>query len=133
MGDERGSLAVWTALVMPAFILCVGLGVDLSGHAAAEQEARAVAQEAARAGGQYLLVAGGRARPDVVRAERAAIGYVAATSLTGNASAQADGRITVIVTGRHPTQFLSMIGINTLPLSATGTAQVVSVIAGNEE
>lgn len=133
MHNERGSLAVWTALVVPAFILCVGLGVDLSGHAAAEQEARAVAQEAARAGGQYLLIVEGRARPDVVRAERAADAYVAATSLMSSASASADGRISVSVTGSHPTQFLSMIGINTLPLSATGTAQVVSVIAGNEE
>lgn len=133
MTDERGSLAVWTALVMPAFILCVGLGVDLSGHAAAEQEARAVAQEAARAGGQYLLVDQGRVRPDTARAERAANGYVAATSLTSTASAGTDGRITVTVSGRHPTQFLSMIGINTLPVTATGTARVVSVIAGNEE
>ncbi len=118
---------------MPAFILCVGLGVDLSGHAAAEQEARAVAQEAARAGGQYLLVVDGRARPDIVRAERAAADYVAATALTGLASARTDGRITVDVTGLYPTRFLSMIGINTLPLSATGTARIVSVIAGNEE
>lgn len=126
-------MAVWTALVMPAFVLCVGLGVDLSGHATAEQEARAVAQEAARAGGQYLVVADGRARPDIVRAERAANIYVAATSLAGNALARSDGRITVTVTGRHPTRFLSMIGVDSLPLSATGTAQVVSVIAGNEE
>ena len=133
MTDERGSLAVWTALVMPAFILCVGLGVDLSGHAAAEQETRAVAQEAARAGGQYLLVVDGRARPDIVRAERAANDYVAATAFTSRASAQTDGRITVTVSGRHPTRFLSMIGITTLPLSATGTARIVSVIAGNEE
>ena len=133
MRDERGSLAVWTALVMPAFILCVGLGVDLSAHASAEQEARAVAQEAARAGGQYLSVVNGRARPDTFRAERAAAAYVAASSLSGTASAGPDGSITVRVTGDHPTRFLSMIGINTLPVSATGAAQIVSVIAGNEE
>lgn len=133
MSDERGSLAVWTALVMPAFILCVGLGVDFSSHAVAEQEARAVAQEAARAGGQYLTVQGGRARPDVSRAERAATDYLAASSLSGTASASADGLITVRVTGEYDTRFLSMIGINALPLSATGSARVVSVIAGNEE
>ena len=133
MSDERGSLAVWTALVMPAFILCVGLGVDFSSHAAAEQEARAVAQEAARAGGQYLSVRDGRARPDAVRAERAATDYLAASSLAGSASVSSDGTITVRVAGTHPTRFLSMIGINSLPVSATGTAQVVSVIAGNEE
>lgn len=133
MHNERGSLAVWTALVMPAFILCVGLGVDFAGHASAAQEARAVAQEAARAGGQYLLVVDGRARPDPWRAERAANAYVAASSLSGSAVARADGVITVQVSGQYATQFLGMIGINTLPLHATGTARVVSVIAGNEE
>lgn len=131
--SERGSIAVWTAVVMPAFILCVGLGVDFTGHATAEQEARAVAQEAARAGGQYLLVRDGRARPDSHRAEIAANAYVAASSLSGRAHAAADGVITVQVSGQYDTQFLSMIGINALPLSATGTASVVSVIAGNEE
>ena len=50
MRDERGvSLSVWTAVAMPAFIVAVGLGVDFSGHAAAEQEARAIAGQAARA------------------------------------------------------------------------------------
>lgn len=133
MHQDRGSLAVWTALVMPAFILCVGLGVDFAGHASAEQEARAVAQEAARAGGQYLLVSDGRARPDIHRAERAGNDYVAASSLSGSTVARADGVITVEVSGRYATQFLGMIGVNTLPLHATGTARVVSVIAGNEE
>ena len=50
MRDERGvSLSVWTAVAMPAFIVAVGLGVDFSGHAAAEQEAREVRQAAAAA------------------------------------------------------------------------------------
>lgn len=133
MHDERGSLAVWTAVVMPAFILCVGLGVDFAGHATAEQEARAVAQEAARAGGQYLAVRDGRARPDVRRAESAAHDYVAASSLSGTAHAGVDGEINVVVSGRYTTQFLGMIGIDALPLNATGTARVISVIAGNEE
>lgn len=131
--DERGSLAVWTAMVMPAFILCVGLGVDLSSHATAEQEARALAQEAARAGGQYLVVVDGRARPDTGRAEQAARAYLAASSFSGIVTAGSDGVITVAIRGTHPTRFLSIIGINSLPVSATGSARVVSVIDGNEE
>lgn len=118
---------------MPAFILCIGLGVDFSGHATAEQEARAVAQEAARAGGQYLIVVDGRARPDIRRAELAATTYIRGASLEGSATAGADGQVSVLVSGAYPTQFLSMIGVNTLPLSATGSARVVSVIAGKEE
>lgn len=133
MRDERGSLATWTALVMPAFILCVGLGVDFAGHATAEQEARAVAGEAARAGGQYLEVRDGRAHPDTHRAERAAQDFVAASLLSGSVVVGADGTVTVHVQGEYPTQFLGMIGIDVLPLRAVGSARVVSVIAGNEE
>lgn len=120
-------------MVMPAFIVCVGLGVDFAGHASAEQEARAVAQEAARAGGQYLVLSGGRARPDIHHAQRAANSYLAASSLSGNVVVGTGGDITVEVSGRYPTQFLGMIGINSLPLHATGSAHVVSVIDGNEE
>lgn len=132
MRDERGSLATWMALVMPAFILCVGLGVDFAGHATAQQGARAVAGEAARAGGQYLEIRDGRARPDKHRAERAARDFLAASSLSGSVVV-GEGTLTVDVQGEYPTQFLGMIGINVLPLRATGTARVVSVIAGNEE
>ncbi|MDO5736301.1 MAG: pilus assembly protein TadG-related protein [Propionibacteriaceae bacterium] len=124
---------MWTAMVMPAFILCVGLGVDFAGHTTAEQEARAVAQEAARAGGQYLIVSGGRAQPDIRRAERAASAYVAASALAGSAVARPDGFITVEVSGEYATLFLGMIGVTTLPVHASGTARVVSVIDGNEE
>lgn len=133
MRDQRGSLATWTAVVMPAFILCVGLGVDFAGHATAEQEARAVAQEAARAGGQYLEVRDGRARPDRPRAERAARAFVAATHFSSAVRVGSNGTITVRVEGTYPTQFLGMIGIDALPVQATGHAQVFSVIAGNEE
>ncbi len=133
MHTHRGSLATWTALVMPAFILCVGLGVDFAGHATAEQEARSVANQAARAGGQYLELRDGRARPDPFRAERAAHDFVAATSLSCDVVVGGNGTITVRVRGEYPTQFLSMIGITALPLNATGIARVVSVIAGNEE
>lgn len=133
MHDERGSIATWTALVLPAFILCVGLGVDFAGHATAQQEARGVANEAARSGGQYLEVRDGRARPDRYRAERAAHDYVAASALSSTVTVSADGLISVQVRGYYTTQFLGMIGVNTLPLNATGNARIVSVIDGNEE
>ena len=133
MKDEKGALATWTALVLPAFILCVGLGVDFSGHATSQQEARSIANEAARAGGQYLEVRDGRARPDKYRAEQAANDYVAASSFTSTVTVSADGLISVRVRGEYTTQFLGMIGVDTLPLRATGNARVVSVIDGNEE
>lgn len=129
---ERGAISVWVSVALVAFMICVGMGVDFSGHATAEQEARAVAAEAARAGGQFLLVQpGSRPRPDVAAATRAARAYVAASDFSGTSTVQA-GTIRVSVTGSYQCQFLSIIGINTLPLHGEGAATVTAVIAGEE-
>ena len=64
--DQRGlALSVWTSVSLPAFILMVGLGVDFAGHAAAEQEARAVASQAARAATHELRITPDGATLDV--------------------------------------------------------------------
>ena len=44
---ERGAITVWTAVVLIAFVLIVGIGVDFAGHTRATQEARSIAAEAA--------------------------------------------------------------------------------------
>lgn len=132
-GCERGALAVWAALVIPAFLLLVGLGVDLAGHAAAQQDARAVAAEAARSGGQYLTITPGlRATPDAARAKRAAEAYVASSAYTGSASIEADGRIVVQVNGAYDTVFLGIIGVDQLPVEGTAAARSTSVLDGQE-
>lgn len=128
--DERGSIAVWASVSMVAFIVSVGLGVDFSGHAAAEQEARAVAAEAARAGGQYLESGPGTSPvPNVRMASRAATAYVEASDYTGAVSLDA-GTITVRVTGSYETLFLGIIGINSLPLDGVGAASINPVVDG---
>lgn len=128
--DERGALAVWASIVLVAFVLVLGIGVDSAGHARAEQEARAVAAEAARAGGQHLLVSDGTAPgSSSFRAEAAARDYAAASNLTALVSV-GSGTITVEVSGNHQTSFLGFIGINTLPVRATGSATVTHVVTG---
>ncbi|TRY17467.1 pilus assembly protein [Tessaracoccus rhinocerotis] len=129
---ERGSIAVWAAMVIPAFVIIVGLGVDFAGHAAAEQSARAVAAEAARAGGQYLHAGpGSRPEPNTSNARQAATAYVEASDLTGTVSLDA-GVITVRVTGRYETLFLGIMGVNELPIHGRGAASVHTVVDGAE-
>lgn len=128
--DERGALAVWASIVLVAFVLVLGVGVDFAGHARAEQEARAVAAEAARAGGQHLLVSDGTVPgASSFRAEAAARDYAAASSFTATVSV-GSGAITVEVTGSHRTAFLGIIGIDTLPVRGSGSATVAHVVAG---
>lgn len=116
---------------MVAFILCVGLGVDLAGHATAQQRARAVAAEAARAGGQYLVLApGSRPGADIPRAVRAADAYVASSGFTGTTTAEA-GELRVRVAGVYETLFLGIMGVESLPLSGESAAAIVPVVGGN--
>ncbi|AQP48512.1 hypothetical protein BW730_14350 [Tessaracoccus aquimaris] len=130
---ERGMVSVWVAVAMVAFIVIVGLGVDFAGHAAASQDARGVAAEAARAGGQHLTMDSGRARPDVNGAIRAANAYVAGSPYSGSTNVRGGDTVTVTVTGRYSTQFLSIIGIDALALNETGSATVTSVLGGTQQ
>lgn len=131
-GNERGALAVWTSVALVAFILCVGLGVDLAGHAAAEQEARAVANQAARAGGQDIeLTAGGTprlARTAVGTAER----YFSTSGYSGTASIEA-GNVQVRIQGSYETTFLGIIGVDVLRVQAQAVADPILVVGGEPQ
>ena len=130
---ERGMVSVWVSVAMVAFIVTIGIGVDFAGHAGAAQDARAVANEAARAGGQQLTLDSGRARPNVHAAITAANAYVAASPFTGSTSIRGGDTITVTATGTYDCLFLSIIGITTLRVEETGTAEVKSVLGGTEQ
>lgn len=129
--DERGlSLAVWTTLAMPAFVLAVGLGVDFAGHATAEQDCRAVAREAARSAGQQVGVTlDGTPHLDVPMARAAAASRLAAGGYTG--TVEIDGStITVTAAGEYRTVFLGMIGVDALGVDGRGTAEVARTFEG---
>lgn len=128
--DERGAIAAWASIAIVAFVIIVGAGVDFAGHARTEQRARAVAAEAARSGGQYLVVGTGlRPRADVGRAVAAAENYAAASEFSASTTVEA-GVIRVTVQGAHVTAFLGIIGIDSLPVSATAAASVTTVVGG---
>ena len=128
---ERGlSLSVWTAVALPAFIVAAGLGVDFSGHAAAEQSARSIAGQAARAGSSEVELTSNGVRLNASSAKRTAqrfveaAGYSAAVSLPGGTSVE------VRASGAYKTRFLGLIGIHSLAFDATSTARAVTVLDG---
>lgn len=127
---ERGVASVWTAVAMLAFIIVIGIGVDFAGHASMSQDARAVADEAARTGGQRIQVVSGHAKVDVQGAVSAARAYVKASAYSGSAHVLGGTVIEVRVFGEYQCQFLSIIGIDTLPVKATGAADLTSVVSG---
>ena len=130
---ERGAVAVWVAMLMPALLIAVGLGVDLAGHAAAEQELRSVALEAARRGCQELAVEdGGRKSMDVHAGRRAAERRLAAAGVAGQVTVSPDGRVGIRAEGSYDTLFLGVIGIDAIRTSGTAEADPRTVVGGQQ-
>jgi len=133
-GHDRGSVSLWAALSAFCMIVIVGIAVDFGGQAVAEQRARTVAAQAARAAGQELqldaVARAGTAQTDTGRAVAAATSFLSQAGQTGTASVSGT-TISVTVTGSYQCVFLSIIGIATLPVSGTSTAEVVRVYEGS--
>lgn len=134
--DERGlALSVWLATAIVGLIVVIGIGIDFSGHARAEQHARHLAGQAARAAGQEVHFAEGKSLPKInlVAARREAAKVLSAGSYTGTVKATATGSITVEIThATYQTRFLSIIGITTLPVRATGSSEPVRALDGSQ-
>lgn len=130
--DERGlSLSVWTAVAMPAFIIAVGLGVDFSGHAAAEQEARAIAAEAARAATHAVSVTDEGQHLDPAAARRAGQQFADAAGYTAHVDIGAMS-VDVTIDGAYETVFLGLIGIDSIGFTVTSSAVAVRTLDGAE-
>jgi Flp pilus assembly protein TadG len=126
---ERGAIGVFLAVLVPGLLLIIGLAVDGGAKVAATQRANAIADEAARAGGQVLDVSAalvGQVRVDPAAAVAAAQDYLARSDVQG-AVTVVDGdtlRVTTVVT--EPTTFLGLIGISTLTVEGSGTADLIT-------
>ncbi len=130
--DERGALAVWVAVALPAFIVAVGLGVDFSGHATAQQQAQQVAAQAARIGGQQIrLNETGTSALNGLQAVAQARNYAAASGYQAQAKVTG-GRVVVAVSANYDCLFLGIIGINTVPVRAQAAAEAVTALDGGE-
>lgn len=133
--DERGSATIWMALSVVAFMLIVGLAVDLGGRMHAVQHASDIAAEAARSGAQQVTTGdamrGQTPDLDPHRATQAALAHITASGHTGTARIQA-GQIHVTVTGAYTPVFLSSIGVGPLQVTGTGQARLVRAQNGAE-
>ncbi len=135
--DERGSaLSTGAVLLVTVFTLILGIAVDLSGQVQTKRQANDVAAQAARIAGQQLdadrfLDSGGRIRLSSSAARKAAYDYIEHAGMTGTVTI--DGtEITVTATAQYNPVILPIVGITTLPVTATADARAVRALDGTE-
>ncbi|MCI3928827.1 hypothetical protein MQV74_05935 [Streptomyces sp. AN091965] len=109
-------------------VMFAGLVVDGGLALAAKLRAIGEAQEAARAGAQSIDLAAyrndGSIRLLPVEAQRQAHAYLASIGATGTVKISST-TVTVTVTVHQRPQFLGILGVGTLTVTATGTARPV--------
>jgi len=117
-------VSAFVVLLLVAVFALLGLVVDGGAAITARQAAYDEAEQAARAGAGALSVGAlrsGSVSLDQSRAVATAEAFTAAAGHQGIASV-AGGVVRVQVTYRIPTQILGIVGIGTLPVSASASA-----------
>ena len=108
------------------------LAVDGGAKVAATQRANAIADEAARAGGQALDISAaltGQVQVDPVAAVAAAQDYLDRNDVQGAVTVVDGDTLHVTTTISQPTTFLGLIGISTLTVEGSGTADLIAAPA----
>ncbi|MCC2280841.1 pilus assembly protein TadG-related protein [Streptomyces sp. ET3-23] len=136
--DDRGSVAVYTAVCTLALLGIIGLVLDGGGKLRATERADALASEAARAGGQAIdpakAITGTTITADPQAAQAAAQAYLAHSSTPGSVNLSSDGKtLTVTTHTRYTTTFLPVLGITSLPVDGHGQATLLHGVATPEE
>jgi Flp pilus assembly protein TadG len=134
---ERGSITLWMVTASFAMMMLVGLAVDLGGQVHAQQRAHNVAGQAARAGGQEVQAApavqGRYVAINAAAARNAAQDYLSTAGVNGTVSVTDGTTITVNVTGTYRPKFLSIIGLDDLPVTGQASARLIRTVAGSEQ
>ncbi|WP_435208513.1 pilus assembly protein TadG-related protein [Streptomyces sp. bgisy034] len=129
-GDDRGQITAFVVGTVAALWLFAGIVVDGGLALAGKARALDTAQEAARTGAQQLDTSRLRHADDVrLMGEKAAAmarAYVASTGDSGTATVRGD-TVTVRVTHHQRAQILQVIGVRTLTVTASATAQAERV------
>ena len=122
---EEGMVTAFVVVFMLALIVMAGLVLDGGLALAAKVQAIDDAQAAARAGAQAIDVplyrSTGEITLDPAQASTDAEAFLARSGHTGTVSVTGD-QVTVTVTIRQPTQILSLVGIESLTETASGSA-----------
>ena len=112
--NERGQTSMFVLLLLPALIIMIGLVVDGGQKTRADQAAQTAAVAAARAATDAASTEQLGGRPGTASAARAARSYLSQAGVTGTVQVAGGGRVTITTSSTVPTQFLSLIGINTV-------------------
>ncbi|BBG20666.1 hypothetical protein RVR_P140 (plasmid) [Actinacidiphila reveromycinica] len=128
--EDRGGIAVFTAIVTIALLGIIGLVIDGGGKMNATERADTIAMEAARAAGQALdpgaAVTGTAYRVDPQAATAAAQAFLRQAGESGRISISPDGTtITVTIHATYATKFLPAAGIDSLPVTGHGSAKLL--------
>jgi hypothetical protein len=124
--DENGQVTAFIVVIATTVLMFAGLVLDGGQTLAAKVRALGEAQEAARAGAQAIDLAAYRSTgaltltPDhaLTLAQRylAATGHAGTVRVTGNT-------VIVTVTITQPTALLHLVGVGSLSVTSTGSAQ----------
>jgi hypothetical protein len=123
--DESGMVTAFVVIFTLALLAMAGLVLDGGLTLAAKVQAIDDAQAAARAGAQAIDIplyrSTGQVTLDPTQAVADAEHYLAASGNTGTVAVAGD-QVTVSVRLTQPTQILSIVGVDSLSVSGTGTA-----------
>jgi len=125
---DDGQATAFTVVMTVAILALAGLVLDAGLAVSTKVEAVSAAQSAARAGARELDVAAlrtsGVVRIDPAKARTAAQNWLNQARLTGTVSATGN-QVTVSVTTARQTQLLHMLGVTSIPITATATADAI--------
>ncbi|MCA0294106.1 MAG: pilus assembly protein TadG-related protein [Actinobacteria bacterium] len=133
--DERGAVTVWLAGASVLMVSIIGITVDLGGQLHAKERAHTIAAQAARTAAEQITadaMLGTEPKLDVGRARTAANAYLRAAGVDGTVSISGGIRITVTVVDTYQPLFLGSIGVGTLTVSASSTAELKRALDGSE-
>lgn len=123
-GSERGAAAAVLVLFTVALFAVAGLVIDGGYTLGAQRRAMNTAEQAARAGADELdqgALRDGEVRVDPQRAAQTVREYLTAAKVRGTVSVT-DGTVTVTVSTVQETTLLKIVGVDTLPITATASA-----------
>jgi Flp pilus assembly protein TadG len=122
---EQGSLSAFVAVLALSLFILVGLVVDGGRAIAAHRQAIDIAEQAARAGAERLsldnLRGSGSVTVDPGAALQGAETFLAEAGQQGDVSVSGQS-VTVRIHVESPTSILGIVGITSIPVSASATA-----------
>jgi hypothetical protein len=126
--DDAGTVTAYTVILILAVLAFAGLVLDAGLAIATKVQAVSDAQSAARAGARELDVAALRTNAvillDATRAEATSRNWLNQAGISGTVIVTAN-TVTVTVATSRRTQLLQLIGLASIPVTATATAQAV--------